>query len=113
MKRRWVPTIGHSLSPRLIGAVYVWAILIVIFSILRPTTFPNAGTVQLILNQNAETGLVALGLLLPLAAGLYDLSVGSVVGLSGIMSAWFLANVSSNVWLAILVGLVTALAVGL
>jgi ribose transport system permease protein len=113
MTQRWAHKIGHSLSPRLIGAVYVWAILVVIFSILRPSTFPNTGTIQLILNQNAVTGLVALGLLLPLAAGLYDLSVGSVVGLSGIMSAWFLANVSSNIWLAILVGLATALAVGL
>lgn len=100
------------LSPRLIGALYVWALLIVIFSALKPHTFPNAGTVQLILNQNAITGLVALGLLLPLSAGLYDLSVGSVVGLSGIAAAWFLANVSSNIWLAILVGLLTGLVVG-
>jgi ribose transport system permease protein len=89
------------------------AILIAIFSILKPETFANVGTIQLVLNQNAVTGLVALGLLLPLAAGLYDLSVGSVVGLSGIMSAWFLANVSANIWLAIMVGLGTALAVGL
>lgn len=97
--------IASWLSPRKIGAIYVWIVFIVIFSILSPEQFPQYATVQQVLNTYSVTLLVALGLLMPLAAGLYDLSVGAVVGLSGIGAAWFLANVSANPWLALLVGL--------
>ena len=113
MKSGFVARSVRTLGPRMMGAVYVWIILIVIFSVMEPSTFANSGTAKLILNQNAETGLVALGLLLPLSAGLYDLSVGSVVGLSGITTAWVLANVTTNVWLAIGAGLAAAALVGL
>jgi len=48
-----------------------------------------------------------------LAAGLYDLSVGAVVGMSGIGSAWFLAHVSPSPWLALAAGVAIGLACGL
>ncbi|WP_249010663.1 ABC transporter permease [Conexibacter sp. DBS9H8] len=101
-----------KLSVRVIGAIYVWIALIVLFAILQPATFFNYGTVKQVLNEYAVTGLVALGLILPLAAGLYDLSVGAIAGLSGIGSAWFLAHVSANPFLALLAGLVAALLAG-
>lgn len=100
------------LSPKRIGAIYVWIGLIIFFSIRSPY-FAEYATVSQVLNQYAVTGLVALGLLLPLAAGLYDLSVGAVVGLAGMTAAWFLRNVSDNPFLAIAAGLCAALIVGL
>jgi ribose transport system permease protein len=100
-------------SPRRIGAIYVWIGLIVLFTILAPSTFPQYATVQQVLNEYAVTILVALGLLMPLAAGLYDLSVGAVMGMSGIGTAWFLAHVSPNPWLALVAGLVIGLSCGL
>ena len=100
------------LSPKRIGAIYVWIALIILFSILSPY-FAEYATVSQVLNQYAVTGLIALGLLLPLAAGIYDLLVGSVVGLAGMTAAWFLRNVSDNPFLAIAAGLCAALIVGL
>jgi ribose transport system permease protein len=97
------------LSPRRIGAIYVWIAFILLFTYLSPEQFPQFATVQQILNQYAITILVALGLLMPLAAGLYDLSVGSVMGLSGICTAWFLANISASPWLALAAGLAVGL----
>lgn len=104
---------GRALGPRNIGAIYVLVVLIVIFSIMSPSVFANVGTVKLVLNEYSVTGLVGLALLFPLATSLFDLSVGSVAGLSGIASAWMLANVSRNPLLAVAVGLAVAAVVGL
>ncbi len=108
-RRQWL----RRLSPRTIGAVYVLVALVVIFSLMKPHEFFAVGTAQLVVNQYATTGLVGLALLLPLASGLYDLSVGSVAGLSGIAAAWMLAHVTTNPVAAVLVGLAVALTVGL
>lgn len=106
--RQWASRVG----PRRIGAVYVLVLLIVVFSIMSPQEFANIGTAKLVLNQYAITGLVGLALLLPLSSGLYDLSVGSVAGLSGITSAWLLAHVSANPALAVAAGIGIGLVAG-
>lgn len=103
---------AQLVSPRRVGAIYVWIVLIILFTILAPNEFFNYGTVKQVLNEYAVTGLVALGLVMPLSAGLYDLSVGSVAGLSGVMSAWALAHVGASPWVGIVAGLVVALAAG-
>lgn len=104
--------IRAKLGVRTIGAIYVWIALIVLFTILKPHEFFSYATVKQVLNEYAVTGLVALGLLLPLAAGVYDLSVGAVAGLSSITAAWWLGHVSANPWLALLAGVVAALLFG-
>ncbi len=106
--RQWASYLG----PRKIGAIYVLVLLIVMFSIMSPHEFANIGTAKLVLNQYAITGLVGLALLLPLSSGLYDLSVGSVAGLSGITSAWLLAHVSANPALAVAAGIGIGLVAG-
>ncbi len=112
MGARFIGKLGSRLSPRTVGAIYLWISLVAIFSGLSPHVFPDYATVKQVLNEYAIEGLVALGLLVPLAAGLYDLSIGSMVGLSAISSAWFLYHVSVNPFLAALVGVGAALAVG-
>lgn len=103
----------HRIGPRNAGAVYVWILLIVVFSVASPSIFFTAGTAKEVLNQYSITGLVGLALVLPLAAGLYDLSVGATAGLAGIMTAWTLANVSTSVPLAVVIGLAASVAMGL
>lgn len=100
-------------SPRRIGAIYVWIALIALFTILSPDTFPQYATVKQLLNEYAVTVLVALGLLMPLAAGLYDLSVGAVMGMAGIGTAWFLAHISPDPGLALAAGIAIGLVCGL
>ena len=100
-------------GPRNIGAIYVWIALIALFTVLSPDSFAQTSTVKLILNQYAVTGLIALGLLLPLCAGLFDLSVGAMVGMSGLATAYTLAELTANPAVAVLVGLCVALLAGL
>jgi ribose transport system permease protein len=108
--------IGKWLSARNIGAVYVWFLIVLLFTIISPDTFPTAQTGKSILNQYAITGMVALALVVPLAAGLYDLSIGSTVSLSGVLIAYVLAHTSLSpviggvlvIAACVLVGLVNA-----
>lgn len=105
--------IGRWLSARNIGAVYVWLLIVLLFSIISPDTFPTAQTGKSILNQYAITGMVALSLVVPLAAGLYDLSIGSTVSLSGVLIAYVLAHTSLSPVIAGVLVIAACVLVGL
>lgn len=90
--RSGLARIGDMLSFRRIGAIYVWAILIAVFSVWIPQLFLQPNTVQSILNTNTVTAIVALSVIFPLVTGVFDLSVGSTVGLSAVVAAWLLGN---------------------
>lgn len=77
----------RAFSVRNIGAVYVWIAIIVLFSLIAPSLFPTAQTAKSIVNEYAVTGLVALALVVPLAAGVYDLSIGYTMSFGGVMLA--------------------------
>jgi ribose transport system permease protein len=91
----------RHLGFRNIGVVYVWLAIIVVFSIWAPDTFPRWQTVQTVLNQNAIAGLVALALVVPLSARVFDLSVGSALGLCNVIVAWLLVDQGMPLGLAI------------
>jgi ribose transport system permease protein len=87
--RRW-------LSVRTIGAVYVWILIVILFSIISPSTFATVDTAKSILNQYAITGMVALSLIVPLAAGVYDLSIGATLAFAGVFVAYILQETSAS-----------------
>jgi len=95
-----------------IGVVYVWIGIIVLFSLWAPDTFPSWTTVKSVLNQNAIAGLVALALVVPLSARVFDLSVGSAMGLCNIVVAWLLIEQGVGVVPAILLTIAAGLAIG-
>jgi ribose/xylose/arabinose/galactoside ABC-type transport system permease subunit len=101
------------LSFKNIGAVYVWLALIVVFSVLEPGTFPTWATVQQILNQEAITAIVALSLVLPLSAGVFDLSVASNLGFCNVLCAWLIVKAELPIPWAIAIIFVAAVLVGL
>jgi ribose transport system permease protein len=80
------------LSPANIGAVYVWILVIVVFLIWSPDLFATHRTVTNIVNNQAITGLMALSLIVPLAAAVFDLSVAYTMGVSAIMVAKLIAD---------------------
>jgi ribose transport system permease protein len=100
--------LGRRLSFRNVGAVYVLAIICVGASIWLPDTFPTMATVRQVLNSNAVTALAALAILIPLCAGVFDLSFAYTMSLAGVTAAHFVAEGSPVV---VAVGL--AIAVGL
>jgi ribose transport system permease protein len=70
------------------SGLYVWAALIIIFAIWVPDTFLRTNNIQIIAGNEAITGMLALGIIIPLAAGVFDLSFAGVCGLSVAVTAW-------------------------
>jgi ribose transport system permease protein len=95
-----------------IGAVYVWIVIIVVFTIWAPDTFPTLDTAKQILNTNAITGLAALAILIPLSARVFDLSFAYVMTLSGVVVAKLITH-GTPLGLAILIGLLVGVGIGL
>ena len=58
------------------GLVILMAILIVVFSVLLPTTFPTLLNLRAIISDKAIIALLSLGAMIPMAAGRIDLTVG-------------------------------------
>jgi ribose transport system permease protein len=102
----------HHFSVRNIGVIYVWLVIIVIFSLWAPDTFPQWQTAQTILNQNAISGLVALALVVPLSARVFDLSVGNALGLCNVIVAWLLVEQGVPMGIAIVLTIAAGLLIG-
>ena len=102
----------RALGFRNISAIYIWIVAIVLFSIWLPKTFPHWTTLTVTLNSNAIAGLVALSLLFPLAAGVYDLSVGYTLGFSSVLVAWLLGETGMGWVPAVLITMCAALLIG-
>lgn len=89
-------------------------VLVVVFVILGFTA-PNFLTLSNLLNivqQAAFFGIVALAMTLVIVAGEIDISVGSLAALSSSLLGIFVVNVGLPMWLACIVVLVVALAIG-
>lgn len=90
-----------------------WVAVIIIFGFLKPETFLSSANLSSILASQAILVVVALGLIIPLTAGDYDLSIASVVLLSASLVAILNATMGWPIWLAILVAFSGGLIVGL
>ncbi len=101
-----------ALSFRNISAVYIWILLMIVFSIWVPETFLTSTTLKSVLAQESVTAIVAIGLVLPLAAGLYDLSIGYMLGTAQITVAWMMGIQGQSPWLSIAFALAVGLGVG-
>ncbi|ODU07315.1 MAG: hypothetical protein ABS81_01810 [Pseudonocardia sp. SCN 72-86] len=107
-----VQRILRAISFKRISAVYVWIALIILFGVLRPESFLRFETISIIGSQQAVTALAALGLVLPLAVGAYDLSVGSMIGLASAIAGYLMVNAGVSWPLAVLVAVVVGVAAG-
>lgn len=111
------PTVGErmrsALSVQKISGLYVLAFMIILFSIWVPETFPQWDTARQILNNNAIGAMAALALIIPLSAGVFDISVSFVMTMSGVFCAYTVVNTDLPLGVAILIAMLAALAVGL
>jgi ribose transport system permease protein len=82
-----------------------WVGVIGLFGALEPDTFLTAANFQTIFGSQAVLVVVTLGLLLPLTAGDYDLSVASILSLSAMVVALLNAQEGWPIAPAILAGL--------
>ncbi|HEY6494376.1 MAG TPA: ABC transporter permease [Trebonia sp.] len=67
------------------SGLYLWAFFIIFFGIVEPATFLTSGTVDSIASSQAVVAMVGVALVIPLTAGVYDLSIGATANLAAII----------------------------
>jgi ribose transport system permease protein len=105
-RRNLAPALERS------GLVLTWAVMIAIFSALRPDTFATSANFSTILGSQAVLVVLALGVIIVLTAGDYDLSIAGVLSLSAMMIAVLNAQHGWPILAAIAAALVAGAAVG-
>ncbi|TPI64983.1 ABC transporter permease [Mesorhizobium sp. B3-1-3] len=114
------PRDGQSFRRRLIGFIAIgevgvlaaMALLIVFFWLLEPA-FLSERNIRAILNVVSFVGIIAIGQTILLVAGEFDLSVGSVAGLSAVVAAKLMTAAALPVTVAILGGVGVGALIGL
>jgi ribose transport system permease protein len=96
---------------QIIGLIAFLAIIIIVMS-FASERFLSYINLTNVLQQSAFVMILAFGMTYVLSTGGIDLSVGSIVGVSGGMTAWLLFN-DVNIVLAIIVGLCVGLIIGI
>ena len=105
--------IRSAAAPSRLGGVYVFIVLIVVFSAWKTAYFPTTDTVWQVLNSNAVSVLAALTLVVPLAAGMFDISIPYTMSLSGVVSAYAIVNNGLPVAAGVALGVAAGVIVGL
>jgi ribose transport system permease protein len=113
------PTSGAQLRIRPRGQwlsayalIIAFVLMIVVYSVLAPSTFPTWGNARTIIGSQAVLLLLTLGLTIPLIAGDFDLSIGSLLGLSAVMCTWLTGTHGWAAGPAIVACIALGLAVG-
>lgn len=91
------------------GSIIVWLFFA---SVAGRSGFISAAGTATYLQVAAELGILAIAVSLLMIAGEFDLSVGSIIGASGMLMTILSVTYRLNIWLAILAALVFALLIG-
>lgn len=95
------------------GLLILTILLILVFSLSLPSTFPTIFNVRSTLASMSVTAFVALAVMVPLAGNQYDLSVGNVLAMSSVLAIGLQVKEGIPWGLAVIVALVAGLAIGL
>jgi ribose transport system permease protein len=86
------------------GTVLGFILLFCVFSALRPSMFPTWGNLRNIVEQSSILAIVAAGVTIVMVTGDFDLAVGSLASLVGIVTAMLLKS-GYGVFTADMIGL--------
>jgi ribose transport system permease protein len=98
---------------REIGLAGVTLFTVLLFALLYPNSFANFANFSAIVRNLAFEGILALGMMLMLIGGNFDLSVGAMASMSGVITGALMKFLNWPVPVAVGVGLVMAAGGGL
>lgn len=93
-----------------IGPLVALVLLILIFSLISPYFFKLNNLLNIV-RQISLIGIISIGMVTVIVSGEFDLSVGSVYGLSAIITGLSMTN-GVPIWLAIIFGLGAGIVIG-
>lgn len=97
-------------SPFYMGLVLL--ALIIVFSLLRPDSFPTVANVRNITLDVAMLQVMAVGMTFVMVGGGFDISIGSVLVFSGVVASQFMEN-RPDTWWTVGMGTVVCILAGL
>jgi ribose transport system permease protein len=103
---------AHALSFSNVSALYVFAVIFVVFALWIPETFLKVDTWKAMIDSQVVTAMAAIGLTIALAAGVFDLAIGAELGFGAILAAWLVSEGGVPVIPAILLTLLAGGLVG-
>ena len=95
------------------GLVIVWILVIALFGALRPDSFLTWSNFSSIFGSEAVLVIVTLGLIIPLTAGDFDLSIAQTLTFVSMLTAIMSAKLGLPLWLIIPVALSAGAVVGI
>ncbi len=93
------------------GILLAFIVIVVLFSVLNPT-FLSPGNITNIVLQYSYVLILAIGMLFVIVLGQIDLSVGSVVAVTGALSAVLVIRQGMPWWVGVLAAIVLGLLIG-
>ncbi|WP_103339095.1 multiple monosaccharide ABC transporter permease [Amycolatopsis sp. CA-126428] len=101
-----------SINPRQSGIYVAFALIVVLFEVLTGGALLEPQNISNIIVQNSYVLILAIGMILVIISGHIDLSAGSVVAMTGAVSAVLMVNSHVPWFLAVLITLVVGAAIG-
>jgi ribose transport system permease protein len=105
--------VARALSFRNISALYIFVVMFIVFSIWVPDTFLQWNTWKALIDSQAVTAILAVGLVIALSAGAFDLAIGTELGFGAIFVGWLLVDKGVGVVPAIILTLLAGGIIGL
>lgn len=92
---------NHAYQVERFGLVIVWIAVILLFGAMRPDTFLTWSNFSTIFGSQAVLVIVTLGLVVPLTAGDFDLSIAQVLTFVSMVTAILSAKLAVPLWVII------------
>ena len=97
---------------RELGLALITGLIILVFALLFPVSFAKFDNFSAVVRNSAFEAILATGMMLMMVAGVFDLSVGALASLVGVITGWLMKKAGVPVPLAVVLGLATGAAGG-
>lgn len=94
------------------SGLYLWALFIVVFGVWNAGLFLTMDTAHSIASSQAIVAMLGIAVLVPLAAGVFDLSVGATINLSAVTVAVLQTNHHYGMWASIIISVLIGVVIG-
>ena len=102
-------------SKNLLKSNAIWLVFIVeviIFAVASGGTFVTGNNIVNIARQVSYYGIASIGMTFVILIAGIDLSIGSIITIVNVVCAYLMVNAGMNMWLAVIVSLIMATAIG-
>lgn len=83
------PTRTHSREVNLLLTLYL---AVIVFSVLFPSRFFSLDNARAVLHNLVFDGILSIGMMLLLIGGVFDLSVGAMASMTGVLCGWLMVK---------------------